>query len=176
MKVSKVGVTNTDFEQKLFVENFKNQQNMLMLFIIRYKKPLIIISLIIVAVLAFKFWKRKTDSQKAIGDLTVEKANLTITNNQAIVIAENLLGAMNKYGTDEKVIIDNLKTLRKDDLLLVMKQFGVRPYNGAGLATRGYEKQFFATDLNLIGWLQAELDGEDLDQVANIFINNQIPF
>lgn len=143
---------------------------------IRYKKPLIIAALILAAVGAFYFWKRKTDSQKAIGDLTVDKSNLTIDNNQAIVIAENLLGAMNKYGTDEQVIIDNLKTLRKNDLLLVMKEFGVRPYNGAGLATRGYEKQFFATDLNLIGWLQAELDGDELDQVANIFSNNQIPF
>lgn len=144
--------------------------------IYKYKKPLIIIGLILVAVLVFYFWKRKTDSQKAIGDLTVDKENLTITNNQALVIAENLLGAMNRYGTDEKTIIENLKTLRKDDMLLVMKAFGVRPYNGAGLATRGYEKKFLATDLNLIGWLKEELDGDDLDQVANIFNNIQIPF
>lgn len=142
----------------------------------KYKKPLIIIGLILVAVVAFYFWKKKTDSQKAIGDLTVDKANLTITDNQAIIIAENLLGAMNRWGTDDKVIIDNLKTLRKDDLLLVMKKFGVRPYNGVALATRGYEKQFFATDLNLVGWLQEELDGDSLDQVAGIFMNNQIPF
>lgn len=142
----------------------------------KYKKPLIILALILVAVIAFYFWKKKTDSQKAIGDLSVDKANLTITENQAIVIAENILGAMNKYGTNDKVIIDNLKTLRKDDLLLVMKKFGVRPYNGVGLATRGYEKKFFATDLNLIGWLQEELSGDSLDQVTAIFENNQIPF
>ncbi|MDP3914386.1 MAG: hypothetical protein Q8R96_11705 [Bacteroidota bacterium] len=142
----------------------------------KYKKPLIWLVVILGIAGAVYFWKRKTDSQKAIGDLTVDKTNLTITNNQAIIIAENILGAMNRYGTDEKVIIDNLKTLRKNDLLLVMKQFGVRPYNGAGLATRGYEKQFFSTDLNLIGWLQEELSGDSLDQVANIFLNNQIPF
>lgn len=144
--------------------------------LLKYKKPLIIIGVIAVVALVVWFWKRKTDSQKAIGDLTVNKDNLTITENQATIIAENLLGAMNRYGTDEKTIVENLKTLRKDDLILVMKAFGVRPYNGAGLATRGYEKQFFATDLNLIGWLKEELDGDDLDQVANIFLNNQIPF
>lgn len=145
-------------------------------FIYKHKKLFIWLAVILVAVAAFYFWKRKSDSQKAIGDLTVDKANLTITDNQAVIIAENILGAMNRYGTDDKVIIDNLKTLRKDDLLLVMKKFGVRPYNGVALATRGYEKQFFATDLNLVGWLQEELDGDSLDQVAGIFMNNQIPF
>lgn len=147
-----------------------------MWFILKYKKPLIVLAVILAIAGIIYFWKRKSDSQKAIGDLKVNKDNLTITENQAIIIAENLLAAMNQYGTNEKVIIENLKTLRKDDILLVMKAFGVRPYNGAGLATRGYEKKFFATDLNLVGWLQEELEGDDLDQVANIFLNNQIPF
>jgi hypothetical protein len=144
--------------------------------IIRYKKPLIWLALILAGAGIVYFWKQKTNSQKAIGDLVVDKANLTITNNQAVIISENILGAMNKYGTDDDVIIANLKTLRKDDLLLVMKTFGVRPYNGVALATRSYEKLFFATDLNLIGWLREELSGDSLDQVANIFLNNQIPF
>lgn len=147
-----------------------------MWFILKYKKVFIVLVLLLVAYLAFVFWKKKSDSVKAIGDLTVNTNNLTIDDNQATVISENILGAMNRYGTNSKVILDNLKTLRRDDLLLVMKKFGVRPYNGVALATRGYEKQFFSTDLNLVGWLQEELEGDDLDQVAAIFMNNQIPF
>ena len=149
---------------------------MILKLILNHKKTFIVLGLILAAVLAFYFWKRKSDSQKAIGNLTVNKDNLTITNNQAIIIAENLLGAMNKYGTDGDVIISNLKTLRTDDLLLVMKTFGVKPYNGWTLATRSYEKLFFATDLNLVGWLLEELDGDELDQVSNIFINANVPF
>ena len=145
-------------------------------FILKHKKIAIWAGVILAAIIAYYFWKTKSDSEKAIGSLTVDKANLTITNNQAVIIAENLLGAMNKYGTDDDVIIANLKTLRTDDLLLVMKCFGVKPYNGVALATRGYEIQFFATDLNLIGWLQAELSGDSLVQVSNIFRNVNIPF
>ncbi len=149
---------------------------MWMQLLIRYKKPLIWLAVILAVAGTVYFWKKKSDSQKAIGDLKVDKQALTITQNQAIVIAENLLGAMNKYGTDEQVIKDNLQNLRKDDLLLVMKAFGVKPYNGTALATRNYEKMIFATDLNLIGWLQQELDGKDLEDVRAIFENQGIPF
>jgi hypothetical protein len=145
-------------------------------FILKYKKPLIWLAVILAAVLVYVLWKRKSDSQKAIGDLTVDKGSLTITQNQATIISENLLGAMNKYGTDEQTIIDNLKTLRKDDLILVMKTFGVKPYNGVALATRNYEKMFLSNDYNLIGWLKAELDGESLATVKAIFENSNIPF
>lgn len=142
----------------------------------KHKKKIIIAAIVLAGVIAFVFWKRKSDSQKAIGDLKVNKDNLTITPNQAIIIAENILGAMNQYGTNEQVIIDNLKTLKHDDIILVMKEFGMRPYNGWGLATRGYEVKFLAQDLNMVGWLREELDGDYLAQVENIFINAKIPF
>lgn len=139
---------------------------------------LVIIFLIVVVVAYYLYRKNKTTAttQKSIDGISVDKTSLTITDSQATVIAENLLGAMNRYGTDEQTIINNLKTLKKDDILLVMKKFGVRPYNGNALATRSYEKQFFSTDLDLIGWLKEELDGEDLNEVSNIFLNAQIPF
>lgn len=140
------------------------------------KKTLLIVFGLLGIFLVGYFWKRKTDSQKALGDLKVDNSQLQITNNQAIVISENLLAAMNKYGTDEKTILDNLAPLQKDDLLLVMKTFGVKPYNGAGLATRDYEKMFFAQDLNLIGWLKAELNDKDLADVKAIFETQNIPF
>ena len=137
---------------------------------------LIAIAAAIYAVMVFKKNRDARNQQKSINELDVNKGALTITDNQATIIAENILGAMNQYGTDEKTIIENLQTLRKDDLLLVIQKFGVRPYNGAGLATRDYEKKFFSTDLNLVSWLKEEVTGDDLNTVANIFINNQIPF
>lgn len=137
---------------------------------------LLTLALVAYAVMAYRKNRDARNQQKSLNELDVNKGALTITDNQATIISENLLGAMNKYGTDEKTIVEILKTLRKDDLTLVIQKFGVRPYNGAGLATRDYEKKFFATDLNLIGWLKQELDGDDLNEVANIFLNNQIPF
>lgn len=143
---------------------------------LRYKKPLIWAAVVLAAVLTVYFWKKKSDSTKAIGNLTINKSNLTITNNQAIIIAENLLNAMDQWGTDDAVIISNLQTLRTDDLLLVMKLFGVKAYNGAGLATSTLGKLMFSNDMNLVGWLHQELSGDSLDQVTNIFRNAEIPF
>lgn len=149
---------------------------MWLLLISKYKKQLIWLAVILAVVAVIYFWKRKTDSEKAIGTLTVNKDSLTITNNQATIISENLLGAMNRYGTDVETIINNLSTLRRDDLILVMKIFGVKSYNGVALSDPVWYRQLFSTDLNLIGWLKAELDGQDLEKVASIFANNNIPF
>ena len=126
--------------------------------------------------IASKGDKEEKSREKDLKKLYVSKSNLTIDEDKANLIAQNLLAAMNRWGTDEKAIFDNLMPLNRDDLLLVMKSFGIKPYNGETLATRGYEISFFSSQLNLIGWLRAELSGDDLKKVKRIFTENGIPF
>lgn len=134
-------------------------------------------ALIVLVIIFFSFRKKsKEDESNPTDDISVDPNNTTLSNNEAIVIAENLLAAMNQYGTDEQAIIDNLEGLTKDDLLLVMKKFGNKPYNGSGLAERGYEIALFSQSLNLIGWLRRELEGDWLNQAKQIFTSNGITF
>ena len=145
---------------------------------------LIIVIALIWLVYVIKKKSSSTDNEtvaeleEEIETLEISDSDLTITDNDSTLIAQNLLAAMNRYGTDDETIINNLTGLNGDDLLLVMKKFGVKPYNGAGLATRSYEIKYFAQDLNLIGWLKRELsDSKDtLAQVSEIFQLNGISF
>jgi hypothetical protein len=102
--------------------------------------------------------------------------NLTITQGDAILISQQLLSAMNQFGTDEKTIIGSLSKLNKDDLTLVIKTFGVKSYDGQHLPSDPLAKYLYSSDLNLQGWLKAELGGKDLEQVKAIFYKNNIPF
>ena len=88
-----------------------------------------------------------------------------LTSGQAITIANNLLSAMDRYGTDEKAIIDNLsKCQTRNDLLLVIEKFGTHKYLAVGtMFGLGKEK-------DLIGWLKADLSKSELQSVkVNIF-------
>ncbi|MGD9930137.1 MAG: hypothetical protein AB7U05_08965 [Mangrovibacterium sp.] len=136
-------------------------------------------ALVVLVIIFFNLRKKRddeTDSEKAVDSLDVDEKQVTISDNEATIRAESLLAAMDGYGTDETAIIQNLTGLNKDDLLLIIKKYGVKPYNGAGLATRSYEIKFFSQDLNLLGWLRRELTGSALNQVKAIFENNGITF
>lgn len=137
--------------------------------ILKYRKVMIVTVVVLILLVWWLLRGKKNEQEQAISKLNIQPGKLTISDNQAMLIAENLLAAMNKYGTDENTILENLSGLNTDDLLLVMKKFGVKPYNGAGLATRGYEIKFFSSDLNLTGWFKRELSGSTLNSVAAIF-------
>ncbi len=140
-----------------------------------FKAMVWLAALIALLVIFFSLRKKKKDEQEpATDDLQVDPTQTTISENEAIVISENLLAAMNRYGTDERAVLENLEGLNQNDLLLVIKKFGSKPYNGAGLATRGYEIALFAQNLNLIGWLRRELDGSTLSAVQEMFNANGI--
>ena len=121
----------------------------------------------------------KSDEQKLaeeeLGKLEYNSNNLTITTSDAILIAQQLLSAMDQYGTDEKTIVALLDGLNRDDLLFVIKIFGIKKYNGVGEAV-GLDRFIYAQNLNLAGWLKSELSGKDLDKVAAMFANFKIPF
>jgi hypothetical protein len=107
----------------------------------------------------------------------IDTSNSTLTEGNAIVIAQNLFNAMNRYGTDDSAIIDNLNQCQASgDLNLVIQKFGVKPYDGFGLATGWFETNVIAVMKNLNGWLRAELSGSSLQKVKDIYESLGVPF
>ena len=98
--------------------------------------------------------------ERELRDVTFKEYNLTISEGESILITQNLFNAMNRTGVDTDSIIRNLESLRtKDDLLLIIRQFGIKPYNGSGMTVTEIRKKLWSRDLNLNGWLAAELSG-----------------
>ena len=105
--------------------------------------------------------KEGNELRDAIAAIPVNNKNTTIDETTAATISGALLGAMNKWGTDEETIrrnIDRLKT--KDDYLLVYKAFKDKGYKNGKLNADGRK-------LDLTGWLRAELSGSDLKYFEN---------
>jgi len=101
----------------------------------------------------------------------------TLSDGQATIIAQNLLNAMDRWGTDEQSIIDNVnKAQNATDLYLIMQKFGVKPYDGTGLADTFFSKQLAAVMKNLQGWLRSELGSRALNQVKDVFDKYNVPF
>jgi hypothetical protein len=74
------------------------------------------------------------------------------------------------FGTDEKVIystIDKIQT--KDDMLLVIKAFGMKQY------LWGARAAFLGQDFNLIGWLRQELSEKEINKIKPKFDSWGIP-
>jgi hypothetical protein len=94
-----------------------------------------------------------------------------LTSGQALTIANNLLDAMDRYGTDEQAIIDNFSRCKtKADLLLVIEKFGTHKYLMVGtIFGLGKEK-------NLMEWLKADLNKSELAAVkSNVFDKFNVP-
>lgn len=121
--------------------------------------------------------KLQTEMSDQLAGLKISSGNLTITNGQATIIAQNLLSAMDRWGTDEEAIIDNISMAKtKDDLLLITQKFGVKPYDGMGLADTFLSRNIAAVMKNLSGWIRAELSGSDLRKVKAMYDNLGVPF
>ena len=107
----------------------------------------------------------------SLKDTVIQKANLTITTSDAALFANTLYGAMLDFGTDEKTIfsiLDKIKT--KDDMLLLIKTFGMKMY------LWGTRAAFLGQDYNLIGWLRFELGDKDIAKIKPKFDEWGIPF
>lgn len=129
-------------------------------------------------------WKRNREAKKygatefadEILGIKINVNNTTLSKGDVIIIAQNLLNAMDRWGTDEDAIMDNLNRCKtKDDLLLVIQQFGMKMYDGAVLADDPIAR-FFATILNLQGWLRRELGRRDTERVKAIYDRLGVPF
>jgi len=156
------------------------------------KKPKLVIygtAAVIVGIVAFiiiRKIKRNADAnynaESTMGRMEDELSKLdtggtTLTKGDAIIISQNLLNAMDQFGTDEAAIIDNLNRCKtKGDLNMVIQTFGVKPYDGTGLTDTFLSRLVYKLMKNLNGWLRVELSGSTLRKVQAIFDNLDVPF
>ncbi len=122
-----------------------------------------------------KMFKRNADGTTtmvapSLSEMVVKKEQLTISPSDAALFANTLYGAMLDFGSDEKTIystIDKIKT--KDDMLLVIKAFGMKQY------LWGTRAAFMGQNYNLIGWLRAELNSKEIAKIKPKFVAWGIP-
>ena len=124
-----------------------------------------------------KIIKGKTNSDgtssktaPSLKDTVITSDNLTISTSDAALFANTLYGAMLSFGTDEKAIFSIMhKITTKDDMLLIIKAFGMKQY------LWGARAAFIGQDYNLIGWLKFELSDKDIAKIKPKFNSWGIP-
>ncbi len=124
-----------------------------------------------------KLIKRKTNKDgtstsiaPSIRNTQIQRSNLTISVSDAALFANTLYGAMMDFGTDEEAIFSVISRISsKDDMLLVIKTFGMKQYLIGGRAS------FMGQDMNLIGWLRAELNKKEIAKIKPKFDSWGIP-
>jgi hypothetical protein len=106
----------------------------------------------------------------SLKDTVIQKENLTITTSDAALFANTLYGAMLDFGTDEATIFNTMEKIKtKDDMLLVIKTFGMKMY------LWGTRAAFLGQDYNLIGWFRFELSDKDIEKIKVKFDQWGIP-
>jgi len=127
--------------------------------------------------LVFRYFKKRRNSDgtsasvaPSIKEMEIQKHNLTLSPSDAALFANTLYGAMLDFGTDEETIystIDKIQT--KDDMLLVIKAFGLKMYLIGGRAA------LLGQNHNLIGWLRFELSDKEIAKIKPKFDSWGIP-
>ena len=134
-----------------------------------------VVALGVGVILIRKMFKKNPDGTSSrvapsLKDTVIQKENLTITPSDAALFANTLYGAMLDIGTDEKIIYDTIDKINtKDDMLLVIKAFGMKQY------LWGTRAAFLGQDYNLIGWLRFELDDKEITKIKPKFDGWGIP-
>ena len=140
---------------------------------IRVGLPIIGIGIGVLAIK--KMLKRNPDGTSSkdapsMKDTVIDRTNLSISTGDAALFANTLYGAMQDFGTDEEIIystIDKIQT--KDDMLLVIKAFGMKKY------LWGARDPWFGQEYNLIGWLRSELGKKEVAKIKPKFDEWGIP-
>lgn len=140
---------------------------------IKYGLPILGVGIGIYAVR--RLLKRNPDGTSSrvapsIKDTVIDRQNLTISASDAALYANTLYGAMLDFGTDEKVIYSTIDKIQsKDDMLLVIKAFGMKQY------LWGTRAAFLGQDFNLIGWFRQELSESEISKIKPKFDSWGIP-
>ena len=113
-----------------------------------------------------------TSSREApsLKDFKIDTSKLTISPSDAALFANSIYGAMLNFGTDEETIFSVFSKLNtKDDLLLLIKTFGMKQY------LWGARTAFIGQNFNLIGWLRSELTNDEIAKIKPKFDGFGIP-
>ena len=141
---------------------------------IKYGLPILGVGIGIYAVKKLLFKKNPDGTSSRVApslkDMTLETNNLTISTSDAALFANTLYGAMLDFGTDEETIYSTINKIQtKDDMLLVIKAFGMKQY------LWGTRAAFLGQDYNLIGWLRFELGDKEIAKIQPKFDSSGIP-
>jgi hypothetical protein len=140
---------------------------------IKYGIPILAIGIGVIVIK--KRLKRNPDGTSSkvapsLKDTVIQKNNLTITTSDAALFANTLYGAMQDIGTDEETIYSTIEKINtKDDMLLVIKAFGMKKY------LWGARDPWFGQEYNLIGWLRSELSNKEVAKIKPKFDEWGIP-
>lgn len=122
-----------------------------------------------------KMFKKNPDGTSSriapsLEDTMIQKENLTISPSDAALFANTLYGAMLDFGTDEKTIYNTIyRITTKDDMLLVIKAFGMKQY------LWGTRAALIGQEYNLLGWLRFELNDKEIANIQPKFTGWGIP-
>jgi hypothetical protein len=101
--------------------------------------------------------------KQVILKLNIKKDELPRGEAEYMGIADIQYNAMNRWGTDETKIKESLKGLNQNELKTVFMYFGRRA------STSIFNRIPISARRNLIEWYQAEIEGQDLKDVADIW-------
>lgn len=113
-------------------------------------------------------------------DINVDYSKATITNQQAKIMANQLVDAMSVFSGTDKKAIENIfdKIKNKEDMIALYKAFGKRKYSyinsgeASGFLWGIFENAVGYADLDLVGWLSEELDF--LDKKLRLLVNEKL--
>lgn len=141
------------------------------------KKVLLFGGIGLVALVGYVIYRKiiltKTDIEvdkmnDEIMQISVNYKNTSITDEQAVSYARQILKAMDGMGTNSKAvysILDKLKT--RDDYNLVYKSFGAIPYGMTGKSDSWIAKKIYADGEDMLGWFAREFSSSEAKKELN---------
>lgn len=109
----------------------------------------------VVGILAWFSFKKK-------GTQSLDTSRAIISDESAGIYADQLLGAMDVAGTDEKLIASIFAKINSEDYKLVSEKFGIHKY------FINSSLPFFGYPYNLTDWIKAELNLSNFPQIVSI--------
>lgn len=140
------------------------------------KTGLKVLGVVSVGVTAYLLYRKFVGSTKDspgnnLGQLKINKSNLNYGESVYGTMAQKLYIALDQtFGYNSTDVFSVLNSMRNtDDLLMLIKSFGIRRY---GVVTA----LWFGDDFNLIGWLSKKLNDSDKQKAGTIFRALGVPF
>jgi|GEM_PF-1971727 hypothetical protein len=124
--------------------------------------------------------EKASEMEANLRNLRVSRKELTISEDEAVLIAQQIFDAMNRRGTDEETVIGNLERLKsKADLLYVIIAFGIKNYGVSGESDSWLARKLgYATPLNMSGWLKKEFrqGSSYYKRIETVYNRFNVPF